>query len=96
MIGLLAGLVVLAIVVWIFGSGVARFVGLVLLINGLGGIWLRGGLENPRHGWFVVAGLGLWLFGHWLFAAKRGAWRSRVARAVWRVPIIAWTSPVRG
>ena len=44
----------------------------------------------------AAAGIGLWMFGHWLFALKHGMWRTRLARAAWRVPVWAWASPVRG
>ncbi len=96
MTGLLAGAVLVVVVVWLFGSWPARVVGMLLVIDGLGGLVVHGGsLGNPRFVWEVIGGVGLWLFGHWLFAAKHGLWRSRVSRALWRLPVMRWTSPVR-
>lgn len=91
-----AGAVVL-ILVWLFGSGLARFAGIVLVIDGLGGLVIHAGsFDNPRYAIEAAAGIGLWMFGHWLFALKHGMWRTRLGRAAWRVPVWSWASPVRG
>lgn len=95
MFTVLAGVAVVVMLVWIFGSGIARFVGIVLLIDGLGGIAIRNGFDNPRFAIEAAIGLGLWLFGHWLFAAKYGQYRSRLAQRVWRLPVLGWAAPVR-
>jgi hypothetical protein len=95
MIGLLAGVAVVGILVWIFGAGIFRFVGIVLVIDGLGGIAL-GHMDNPRFAIELAVGLGLWLAGTWLFAAKHGLWSSRLARRVWTLPVLGVLSPIRG
>ena len=54
-----AGAVVL-ILVWLFGSGLARFAGIVLVIDGLGGLVIHAGsFDNPRYAIEAAAGIGL-------------------------------------
>ncbi len=92
-----AATVVVVMLVWLFGSGLARFAGIVLVIDGLGGLVIHAGsFDNPRYAIEAAAGVGLWMFGHWLFALKHGVWRTRAARAAWRVPVWSWASPIRG
>lgn len=90
---ILAGAAVVVMVAWLFGDGPARFVGIVLMVDGLGGIAIHGSLADSRFGWEAAGGFALWLIGHWLFAAKFGVWRSRVGRAVWGIPVLRWLSP---
>lgn len=91
-----ATLAVVGILLWTFGSGLLRIGGLVLIIDGLGGIVIRGGsLDNHRFPIEVGVGVLAWLAGHWLFAAKHGVWRTRAARGVWSLPVVRWLAPVR-
>ncbi|WP_157851091.1 hypothetical protein [Gordonia phthalatica] len=93
----LAGLTIIGVILlWMFGAGMARFIGIVLILDGVGGMAIRNSVtENPRFPIEAVVGLGLWLLGHWLFAAKDGLWRSRLGQRVWRLPGLSWMSPVR-
>lgn len=91
---LLAGGAVASIAVWLFGDKLARLVGIVLVLDGVGGIAVHGNFENPRFAWEAGIGLALWMVGHWLFAAKFGMWRSRMGRVAWRAPVLRVLRPI--
>ncbi|MGC5247616.1 hypothetical protein ACPXB3_11900 [Gordonia sp. DT219] len=90
---LLAAAVLVLILLWAFGSIVGRVAGVLLVLDGLGGFVVHGATPGWRYVIELGAGIGLWMFGHWLFAAKHGAWRSRLGRMVWRSPLLAWMAP---
>lgn len=89
------GLALLALVlVWAFGSVIARVVGVVMVLDGVGGFVVHGtAAVHDRYLIELGVGVGLWLFGHWLYALKHGVWRSRLGRAVWRLPVLALIAP---
>ncbi|GAA4685084.1 hypothetical protein [Gordonia humi] len=84
------------IALWTFGSGIGRVIGLVLILDGVGGMAIHNSVTaTPRFPIEAAIGLGLWLAGHWIFAAKHGQYRSRVAQRVWRLPVLGWVAPIR-
>lgn len=90
-----AGLLLVAIVLWGIGSGLARLVGIILLIDGLGGIALHAGdIAGTRYLTEAAVGLGLWLAGHWLYAVKHRLWRTHLAMTVWRLPVLSHLAPI--
>lgn len=69
---------------------VARRVGGLLAVLGVLGMIQHRSWAPPT---FVV-GAGLWLVGHWSFAARNDArYRSRLARAVFDSTVLRWTLP---
>ena len=89
------GVLLVAILLWGIGSGLARLVGIILFIDGIGGMFIRGGdLANTRFPIEAGIGLALWLAGHWLYALKHRLWRSHLALVVWRLPILSLLAPI--
>lgn len=92
---MLAGIVVLAgILTWGMGSVILRVVGILAVIDGVGGVVIRAGIVTHWNGLEIVAGLAMWMAGHWLYAAKYGAWRSIAGRAPWKLPVLSVLAPV--
>ncbi|WP_139812450.1 hypothetical protein [Prescottella equi] len=90
--GGVAGLVVVVIAAWLFGSGLARFAGGLLVIIGL--LRISSDHASPRMWAFVGSGLVLWLFGHWLWAFKHKLWRSQLALSVFSLPMLDTLAPI--
>lgn len=90
------GVAILAIAgIWLFGSLLARWTGVLLVIAGSVGIASTGDANGLP---LVALGTLLWLAGHLLYRARRGIWKSlpaeRVfvaATAVWRKMIVRST-----
>ncbi|MCZ4553656.1 hypothetical protein [Gordonia rubripertincta] len=90
-----AALAVAAMLLWGIGSTIARVAGIILLIDGLGGIALHANaLAGTHYVTEAVIGLGLWLTGHWLYALKHRLWRSHLAMVTWRLPVLTWLAPI--
>lgn len=90
-----AALAVAAMLLWGIGSTVARVVGIILLIDGLGGIALHSSaLAGTHYVTEAAIGLGLWLAGHWLYALKHRLWRSHLAMVTWRLPGLSLLAPI--
>ncbi|MCD7053127.1 hypothetical protein LRS58_20635 [Rhodococcus sp. BH2-1] len=88
----LAGLAILAIAAWLFGSVLARVGGALLVIIGL--LRIASDHASSRMWAFVGIGVGLWLFGHWLWALKHKLWRSRIALSVFSLPVLDMLAPI--
>lgn len=91
MAGLLS-LVVIVVAAWLFGSGLARFAGVLLVLIGL--VRITTDHASPRMWAFVGIGVVLWLFGHWLWAFKHKLWRSRPALSVFSSPGLRLLAPI--
>lgn len=89
-----AGVALAAMLVWGIGGVVLRIVGILAVLDGLGGIFIRAGIVTHWNGLEVVAGLVMWMAGHWLYAAKHKIWRSVVGRAPWKLPVLSLLAPV--
>jgi hypothetical protein len=92
MMGGLAGLVVVVIAAWLFGSGLARFAGGLLVVIGL--LRISSDHASPRMWAFVGVGVALWLFGHWLWALKHKLWRTQFALSVFSLPVLDAIAPI--
>ncbi len=90
--GIAAGVVLVALAAWVFGSGIARAAGGLLAIIAL--VRIAAGHESPRMWMFLAVGAGLWLFGHWLWAAKHKLWRSRLALSIFSTPLLDRLAPI--
>ena len=91
-VGALAGLVIIVLAAWMFGSGLARLSGGLLIIIGL--LRVASDHASPRMWTFVAAGAGLWLFGHWLWAFKHKLWRTRIALSLFSLPLLDGLAPI--
>lgn len=93
---MIAGLAALAIVLLVLhaiGSTLARLVGTVLIFFSL--IWLSTGSEHvTAPGWYLLSGIGFWVFGHWLWAFKHKTWRTALARRVFTLPVLHTLAPI--
>ncbi|QBJ97395.1 hypothetical protein ERC79_16710 [Rhodococcus sp. ABRD24] len=81
-----AGLIVVIIGAWLFGSVIARIGGALLVIIGL--LRIASDHASPRMWAFVGIGVALWLFGQWLWALKHKLWRSSLALSVFSLPVL--------
>ena len=65
--------------VWLFGSLLARWAGVLLVVAGSAGLASTG----DANGLLLVAlGAALWLVGHCLYRMRRGAWKSALVERV--------------
>jgi hypothetical protein len=78
------GVAILAVAaIWIFGSPLARWAGVLLFVVGAVGLATTG----DGNGFLLVAfGGALWLAGHLLYRARRGAWKSALAERLCLLP----------
>ena len=88
----LAGIALVVLLVWMFGSGLARFAGFLLALSGL--IRVAGDNVTSAAVWSIVSGVGLWLVGHWLWAVKHKLWRTRLALSVFSLPALHFLAPI--
>jgi hypothetical protein len=71
------------LLVWKLGSVVLRMLGGTFFLLGLLNFALKGGSTSKNTDLlFVLAGMLLWLAGHWLFAFRHHVYRSRLAQRV--------------
>lgn len=87
----IVGIIVLVGAVWLFGSGVARAAGILLVVLGL--LMLATGSVFG-----VVVGVGgvlIWLGGHWFFAYKYHGWRSPLAQRAFNSRFLRRIDPTR-
>jgi hypothetical protein len=68
-----------AVGIWIFGGLLARWAGVLLVLVGAVSLATTG---NGNGLLLVAPGGGLWLAGHVLYRARRGAWKSMLAERV--------------
>lgn len=92
MIAGLAGLALVLLVLHAIGSTMARLVGTFLIFFSL--IYMSNGSNQPSAGWYLLAGIGLWLFGHWLWAFKHKSWRTALAQRVFALPVLHSFAPI--
>ncbi|AWK76974.1 hypothetical protein CBI38_36825 (plasmid) [Rhodococcus oxybenzonivorans] len=90
--GALALAALAAWAVWVFGSGLARFAGAVLILVSL--LRLATHTADPRAFPTLAAGMGLWLAGHWLWAIKHKLWRSQLALNIYSLPGLHHLAPI--
>lgn len=87
-------IVAVVIAVWAVGSIVLRVVGVIALLDGLGGIIFRGGVLTHFSYVELAVGVVCWIAGHWLFAMKYKAWRSSIGRAPFKLPVLSALAPI--
>ncbi|WP_337110019.1 hypothetical protein [Prescottella equi] len=90
--GGLAGLAIVFIAAWVFGPGLARFTGILLVTIGL--FRIATDHASTQMWAFVGMGLVLWLFRHWLWAFKHKLWRSQLALSVFSLPVLDTLAPI--
>ncbi len=65
--------------IWLFGSLVARWAGVLLVIAGSAALASTGDANGLL---LITLGAALWLAGHLLHRIRRGAWKSALAERV--------------
>lgn len=75
----------------LFGSGVARGIGIVLVASALL-LLAAGSMTGLALG---AAGAAFWLAGHWFFAFKFHVWRSPLAQRVFNSRVLCRVDPTR-
>lgn len=86
LIWLIAAAALVILVAWGVFPGLARVVGVLLVIDSIGSILLFPERMPLAHFGWLLGGVVLWLAGHWAFAAKHGCWRSPLAMRAYRLP----------
>lgn len=78
------------IIAWLVGSIIFRTVGGVIIVGGLCEFVFARSLHVSDIEPLIVCGIGLavWLFGHWMYAAKNSRWRFRLPQI-----ILVWLHP---
>ncbi|KAF0957355.1 hypothetical protein [Rhodococcus sp. T7] len=81
-----------ALLIWAFGSIAARLIGALIIFEGL----LRIGFTGPRplSVAILATGVAAWLLGHWIWAYKHKAWRTRLALNAYSLPGLHHLAPI--
>lgn len=74
-------LVLLALVVWMFGSFVLRWGGALLGLASLVALAVDG---DPIMLWLLIPAAGCWVAGHWLYERRHGGYKSMLAELLER------------
>lgn len=95
----LAGVFVVALAAWLFGSIIARVFGVFFALLGLVGMLIYGTHNElgSAAACFTafVGGFALWLAGHWMFAYKHHRWSSAIARRLFNQTPLRRIDPTR-
>ncbi len=95
----LAGVFLVALAAWLFGSVLARVFGVVFALIGLAGTFVYGTHNQLGSAAACFAafagGFALWLAGHWMFAYKHHGWSSPIARRVFNQTPLRRIDPTR-
>ena len=83
---------VAALLIWGFGSIIARLVGTITVFEGLLRIGFTG--STPAAYTILAAGLAIWMTGHWIWAFKHKAWRTRLALTAYSLPGLHHLAPI--
>ncbi|WP_154606763.1 hypothetical protein [Rhodococcus sp. AQ5-07] len=83
---------VAALLIWGFGSIIARLAGAIAVFEGLLRIGFTG--STPTAYAILGAGLGIWMTGHWIWAFKHKAWRTRLALTAYSLPGLHHLAPI--
>lgn len=83
---------VAALLIWGFGSIIARVAGAIAVFEGLLRIGFTG--ATPVAYMLLTAGFLIWMTGHWIWAFKHKAWRTRLALNVYSLPAIHNLAPI--
>ncbi|WP_405166451.1 hypothetical protein OG203_15975 [Nocardia sp. NBC_01499] len=86
LIWLVALIALVLLVIWSLFPMLARILGFLIVLDALLGIVLFPDYALPARLPWLAGGFLLWLAGNWAWAAKHGAWGSRLARAFFRLP----------
>ncbi|MFF3569220.1 hypothetical protein ACFYXQ_15725 [Nocardia jiangxiensis] len=76
---------VLLVLWWAFPI-LARIGGILIVLDSLAAIVLFPHQAIPLRVWWLLAGIGVWLAGHWAWAFKHGMWASRIALRIFTLP----------
>ncbi|MCD2135937.1 hypothetical protein LQ424_29380 [Rhodococcus qingshengii] len=83
---------VAALLIWGFGSIIARLAGAIAVFEGLLRIGFTG--STPTAYAILTAGLAIWMTGHWIWAFKHKAWRTRLALTAYSLPGLHHLAPI--
>jgi hypothetical protein len=87
------GITILAIAgIWLFGSLLARWTGVLLVAAGSAGLATTGDANGL---FLVVLGIALWLVGHCLYRMRRSVWKSALAERLCRAVLLRQRSDDR-
>ncbi|MQY24418.1 hypothetical protein [Nocardia macrotermitis] len=86
LIWLAAVAVLVLFVLWWAFPILARIAGVLIALDSLVAIVLFPDRAIPYRLWWLLAGVLIWLAGHWAWAFKHGMWASRVALRVFTLP----------
>lgn len=90
LLSLLALAMLVALGIWLFGGALLRTGGALLAVGGLLGTVATGSLAMAALG---LAGMLVWLAGHWMFALRHHYFRSPLARRLFNA--LAVLNPTR-
>lgn len=94
MTNLIAILAIGVLATWLFGSIIARVAGALIIAEFLLRFAFTDNARQPTHYMWLAGGIGLWLFGHWIWAYKHRSWRSRLALKAFSGPGIHRLAPI--
>ncbi|MDJ0106294.1 hypothetical protein QM646_07735 [Rhodococcus erythropolis] len=80
---------VAALLIWGFGSIIARLAGAIAVFEGLLRIGFTGSAPAA-----LAAGFAIWMTGHWIWAFKHKAWRTRLALTAYSLPGLHYLAPI--
>lgn len=83
---------VAALLIWGFGSIIARLAGAIAVFEGLLRIGFTG--STPAAYAILAAGVAIWMTGHWIWAFKHKAWRTRLALTAYSLPGLHRLAPI--
>lgn len=70
------------LIFWSLFPTLARIAGILLMLDSVLTLILLPNRAPAAHAGWLLTGIALWLTGHFVFAVKHGAWRSRLAARI--------------
>ncbi|QIS23424.1 hypothetical protein [Nocardia terpenica] len=86
LISILAGAALALILLAALLPWLARWGGVLLIIDSLGGLWLHLGHGPLISLMWLFGGIAAWMAGHLTYAYRDGVWRSWLALQIFRLP----------
>lgn len=81
-----------ALLIWAFGSTVTRFIGAIIIFEGLLRIGFAG--AGALSVAILTTGIAAWVLGHWIWAYKHKTWRTRLALNAFSLPALHHLAPI--
>ncbi|MFF0818364.1 hypothetical protein ACFYVR_24940 [Rhodococcus sp. NPDC003318] len=94
MTNMLALLAIGALATWLLGSIIARVAGALIVLEFLLRFAITDNARQPAHYGWLATGVGLWLFGHWMWAYKHRTWRSSLVLKAFSTPGLHRLAPI--